>query len=133
MLPERFEFAGVGGIGTSGNGKYRFGPLLAHQSDPVDLQQSKSVRYGFRGPRSDEQWYAIDSSLPLQPRCKIYAVTHRRVLESHIRSHIADHTVAGIDADPDFDWHKRNVRLRRFLLTLLVERAHTFEHIQVGI
>src|SRR5258705_11592729 len=130
MVPKRFEIPAVSNVGATHDRVYDFWFLFSPDPDGIDLQQRELLCDGLCRSRSNENRHAMERSLPLQARGKIYAVSHHRVLKPQLRSHVANDATPGVDANADLDRHEASAGLGRFALTFGVQCVDTLNHVQ---
>ena len=67
-----------------------------------------------------------------QPRGEVHRVAQHRIVEAQVRTHIADHAGAGIDAEPDLHREERLAVLQRLGLALVIEIVDPLQHVERG-
>ena len=65
--------------------------VFSLHTDTVDLSGGNSVLDRFVRMFADEDGDCVLLGNTFQTRCQVDAVSHDRVVESHLRTHVADH------------------------------------------
>ncbi len=74
-------------------------PMTTMRSISRNAKDGACTRVASPGHDAD----AIEFGLPLQARCKVYGIAKRRIAEALVRTHIAHHAAAAVDADPHLE------------------------------
>ena len=115
-------------VAEQGVHAFRLG--LALHGDQIDLQGRESAVDLLGGLGADDDRRAIFLGAAFQPRGEVHGIAQHRIIEAQIRTHIADHAGAGIDAEPDLHREKRYAVLQRLCLALVIEIVDPPQHVE---
>src|SRR5207249_5978570 len=76
--------------------------LFAGDRNEVEFERGPGGR-GLTRPLADDDREPVSLAQAFEPRGEVDRIPHRGIGEALVRAHVADHALAGVDADANVD------------------------------